>query len=306
MSLNFFYLIIFGSLDRRSYKNLFKYGLCYTYEVIKVCIMEIIKYILLGLIQGITEIFPISSSGHLVLFQRLFGLNEPGLVFEMFTNTASFLALFVLFYKDIFRLIQGFFGYLFSKEKQKYQDDFVYVMKLLIAIVPIGIVGFAFKDTMGSIKNLLTVGISLMVTGTLLLTIFFTRHAIVDHDEITFKDALLIGFTQAFAIFPGISRSGSTIIGGRSSRVSLKSILKFSFLAYIIISVPTSILGFYDLSKVTVIINWLGYSLAFVMTFLTTFLTGYLVMKKLKVDHMLYFGIYCFFVGLVSLLTFFL
>lgn len=266
--------------------------------------MEIIKYMLLGLVQGITEIFPISSSGHLVIFQALFGIKEPGLVFEMFTNTASFLALFLLFYHDIFRLIRSFFGYLFSKEKAKYKEDFIYVLKLFVAIIPIGIVGYIFKDTMGMIKNLLTVGIALMVTGSLLLTIYLTRHAIVDHDEISFKDALTIGFSQVFAIFPGISRSGSTIIGGRLSRVSLKSILKFSFLAYIIISVPTSILGFYDLTKLSVTINWLGYSLAFITTFIATFITGYVVMKKLKVDHMLYFGIYCLMVGLLALFAF--
>lgn len=266
--------------------------------------MEILKYILLGIVQGITEIFPISSSGHLVIFQEILGVKEPGLVFEMFTNTASFIALFLLFHKDIFRLIKGFFAHLFLKDKVKYKDDFIYTLKLLVAVIPIGLIGFLFKDKMAEIKNLLTVGIALMVTGILLLTIYFTRHTIEDHDEISLKDALTIGFAQALAIFPGISRSGSTIIGGRLSRVSLKSILKFSFLAYIIISVPTSILGFYDLSQMSVSVNWLGYGLAFLFTFIATFLTGYLVMKKLKVDHMIIFGLYCLVVGTIALVVF--
>lgn len=261
---------------------------------------EIIKYIILGIVQGITEILPISSSGHLVLFQELFSLYEPGLVFEMFTNMASFLALLILFHKDVLKLVKGFFLYLFSREKEAYKEDFFYVIKLVIAVIPIGIFGLLFKDHMASIKNLLTVGISLMVTGILLLTIYFTRNSIKDHDEITYKDAFVIGLVQSFAIFPGISRSGSTIIGGRSSKVSLQSILKFSFLAYLLISVPTSILGIYDLSQSSHSINVLGYTLAFIATFIFTFVTGYLVMKKLKVEHMVYFGIYCSIVGLLA------
>lgn len=268
--------------------------------------MEIIKYIILGIVQGVTEIFPVSSSGHLVIFQALFGLEQPGLIFEMFTNMASFLALFILFSGDIFKLIKGFFMYIFSKKREEYKDTFFYVIKLLIAIIPIGVVGFIFKDYMGTIKNLLTVGIALIITGGLLMTIFFTRNLIEDHDEITWKDSLIIGVTQAFAIFPGISRSGSTIIGGRLSRVSLKSILKFSFLAYILISVPTSILGIVDLASTSETINWVGYILAFIFTFGATFFTGYLVMKKLKVEHLIYFGIYCVVVGAVAFTAFFL
>ena len=269
--------------------------------------MEILKYIILGIIQGITEIFPISSSGHLVIFQELLNIEQPGLVFEMFTNTASFLALFVLFAKDIWELIKGFFLYIFKKEaREKYKETFLYVIKLIIAVIPIGIVGLIFKEEMGAIKNLLTVGIAFFITGALLLIIFFTRNLIIEHDDIKWKDAIVVGFTQAFAIFPGISRSGSTIIGGRVSRVSLKSILKFSFLAYIIISVPTSALSIVDLVGVAEEINWVGYSLAFAFTFAATFFTGWLVMKKLKVEHLIYFGIYCLVVGLLAFSAFFI
>ena len=269
--------------------------------------MEILRYIILGIIQGITEIFPISSSGHLVIFQELLNIEQPGLVFEMFTNTASFLALFVLFAKDIWELIKGFFLYIFKKEaREKYKETFLYVIKLIIAVIPIGIIGLIFKEEMGAIKNLLTVGIALFITGALLLTIFFTRNLIEEHDDITWKDAIVVGFTQAFAVFPGISRSGSTIIGGRASRVSLKSILRFSFLAYIIISVPTSVLGAVDLVHISEEINWTGYILAFIFTFGATFLTGLFVMKKLKVEHLIYFGIYCLVVGILAFSAFFI
>lgn len=268
--------------------------------------IEIIKYIFLGIVQGITEIFPISSSGHLVFFQTVFQMEEPGLVFEMFTNTASFLALFALFFPDIFRLIKNFFRYIFKKERADYKTDFDYVLKLLVAVIPIGIIGLLFKDEVEKIKNLLTVGFALIITGALLLAIFFNQKGEEDHEDISFKDALFIGLGQAFAVVPGISRSGSTIIGGRFRRVSLKSILRFSFLAYLIISVPTSVLGFVELGSVTETINWVGYSLAFIFAFAATFLTGYLVMKKLKVNHMLYYGLYVLVLGAISLMIYFL
>lgn len=266
--------------------------------------IEILKYLFLGFVQGVTEILPISSSGHLVLAQHLLNIQEPGLVFEIFTNTASFLALLILFYKDIFSLIKHFFLYLFKKDEAS-KSQFYYVLKLLITIIPIGVVGFIFKDHMASIKNLLTVGISLCITGSLLLVIYYTRHAFKDHDEVTFKDALVIGITQMFAIFPGISRSGSTIIGGRLSKVSLKEILKFSFLCYILISIPTSFLGFYDLYQNLESINWLGYMIAFIVTFFATYLTALLVMKRLEVKHMIYFGYYCLLVGGVAVTLYF-
>jgi len=267
--------------------------------------LDIIKYIILGIVQGVTEILPISSSGHLVIFQEIFGLVEPGLVCEMFTNMASFLALLLLFHKDIIKLVKSFFLFIFKKENEEYKDDFFYVIKLLIAVIPIGIFGLLFEEQMAKIKGLLTVGIALMLTGSLLLTIFYTRNKVKDNDEITYKNALFIGLTQAFAIFPGISRSGSTIIGGRASKVSLQSILKFSFLAYIIISVPTSALGIVRLTETSETINLLGYILAFIATFIFTFITGYLVMKKLEVKHMVYFGYYCLTVGVLAL-TYFL
>jgi undecaprenyl-diphosphatase len=261
--------------------------------------LEILKYIFLGFVQGFSEILPISSSGHLVLAQNLLKIEAPGLVFEMFTNTASFLALFLLLYKDIFRLIKHFFLYIF-KRNEEYKDDFYYALKLVVSVIFIGIAGILLKDYLGNIKNLLTVGISLVITGALLLLIYYTRNAIKDHDEITFKDALVIGLFQMFAVVPGISRSGSTIIGGRVSKVSLKSILTFSFLCYIIISIPTAALGFYDLSKISESINWLGYILAFIVTFIVTFITAKLILKKLEVKHLIYFGYYCLVVGLTS------
>ncbi|HKL61428.1 MAG TPA: undecaprenyl-diphosphate phosphatase, partial [Acholeplasma sp.] len=150
-------------------------------------------------------------------------------------------------------------------------------------------------------------GLSLMLTGSLLFLIYKNRNDEAASDEISFVNALLIGTVQVAAIFPGISRSGSTIIGGLMQKISLTALLKFSFLAYIIISVPTALLGFYELSTTTLVINWTGYTLAFIATFIATYLAAFMVMKKIKTKHLIYFSIYCLVIGVtVATLSFFI
>lgn len=263
-----------------------------------------LKYILLGIIQGITEILPISSSGHLVLFQYIFDLKQPGLAFEMFTNMASLIAMMVLFHKDIWHLIKQTFNYLFKKDVSA-KNDFLYVIKLLIAVIPIGIAGFILKDWVGSIKSLWFVGLALILTGSLLLLIYRLRNQSKTHDEVTFKDAIFIGLTQMIAIFPGVSRSGSTIIGGLSQKLSLKSLLRFSFLCYIIVSIPASMLSIIDLVESAESIDLVGYILAFGATLITTYAVAYFVMKRLMIKHLFYFGLYCISVGFIAFIAFF-
>lgn len=264
-----------------------------------------IKFIILGLVQGVSEILPISSSGHLVLFQYLFDLKQPGLAFEMFTNMASLLAMIALFYKDIWDLIRKTALYLF-KNNQSYKADFEYVLKLAIAVIPIGIFGFILKDWVGSIKSLWFVGVALMLTGSLLLLIYKNRNQSQTHDDVTYQDALFIGLTQAVAIFPGVSRSGSTIIGGLTQKLSLKSLLKFSFLCYIIVSIPASLLAIIDLTEQSEAIDLVGYGLAFIATLVSTYIVGYLVMKRLQIKHLFYFGLYCITVGMIAIITHFI
>ncbi|MGB4130281.1 MAG: undecaprenyl-diphosphate phosphatase [Acholeplasmatales bacterium] len=270
-------------------------------------LIEYLKYLFLGLVQGVTELLPISSSGHLVIFEELFNMHEPKMIFEIFTNTASLIALIIIFYKVIGKLIKNFFLYIFKKEeRENYQEDFFYVLKLLITAIPIGIVGLLFKDELGKIKNLLTVGIALFVTGALLLVIYLTRNKYESHEEVTWRDSMFMGFTQMFAIIPGLSRSGSTIIGGSASRLSLKSIIKFSMLVYIIVSIPASFLGIYDAVNTTESINWLGYSLAFIVTLIATYITAKLILNKLRVDHFIYFSIYCLIVSGIAITLYFI
>jgi len=260
--------------------------------------IEIIKYIILGIIQGITEIFPVSSSGHLTLFSHLFDIDLTNLtIFLMITNTGSFLALLLFFRKDIKDLIVGTFKYLFKKE-ENYKPDFEYVVKLIIAVIPIGLFGLLFKDKLP--EDLLSVGFALIVTSVLLFYVYMVRD-IEWKKDISWKNALIIGSFQMFAVFPGISRSGITMSGGLIQKIELKKVLKFSFLSYIMVSVPVMLLGFYEALNASESIHVVGYSLAFVMSFVFSLISVRILYKYVKVQNLIYFAIYCLIVGGISL-----
>ncbi len=265
-------------------------------------LFEIIKYIVLGIIQGVTEIFPVSSSGHLTLFSNFFGMNLDNLtIFLMITNTGSFLALFIYFWKDIVALIKGTWCYLIKRQETS-KEDFQYVLKLLIAVVPIGLFGFFLKDYLPN--DLLSTGLALLITGSLLYYVYRVKD-IQWRQDISWKNALIMGTFQMLAIFPGISRSGITMSGGLVQKIELKKVLKFSFLSYIIVSVPVMILGFYDAAHAAESIDLVGYSLAFMMSFAFSLISVHILYKFVHVKNLIYFAIYCFIIGVLSIVLYF-
>ena len=265
--------------------------------------IEIVKYIVLGIIQGITEIFPVSSSGHLTLFSHLFQMDLTNLsVFLMITNTGSFLALLYFFRKDVGQLIKGSWCYLVRKDETG-KEDFAYVSKLIIAVIPIGVFGFFFKDYLPN--DLLSIGFALILTS-LLLFYIYKQKDIQWKNEVTWKNALVIGAFQMFAIFPGISRSGITMTGGLMQKIELKKVLKFSFLSYLVVSVPVSLLGLYEAFNTSESIHYVGYSLAFVMSFIFSLLAVKLLYNYVKVRNLIYFSIYCLTVGIIAIILFFI
>jgi len=263
--------------------------------------IEIIKYIVLGIIQGITEIFPISSSGHLTLFSHLFGMDMTAFpTFLMITNTGSFLALLYFFRKDVGQLIKGTFCYLIRKDETG-KDDFIYVLKLMIAVIPVGIAGLLLKDVLPD--DPLTAGFALIITSALLFYVYKQKD-IQWKNDVTWQNALVIGAFQMFAIFPGISRSGITISGGLTQKIELKKVLRFSFLSYLVISVPVSLLGLYEALQANESIHYVGYSFAFVMSFVFSLIAVRFLYNYVKVKNLIYFAVYCFVVGLLSIITY--
>ncbi|TVP86226.1 MAG: undecaprenyl-diphosphate phosphatase [Acholeplasmataceae bacterium] len=265
-------------------------------------LIEIIKYLVLGIVQGVTEIFPVSSSGHLTIFTNLFRM-DPALltVFLMVTNTGSFLALLFFFRRDVGHLVSGSWRYLVKREETS-KEDFFYVLKLLIAVVPVGLAGLLLENHLPS--DWLSVGFALLITGSLLFFIYKMRDTQWKTD-ITWKNALVIGLFQTFAIFPGISRSGITITGGLSEKIELRKVLRFSFLSYILVSVPVSILGFVRAFENSEEIHVLGYTLAFLLSFVFSLLSIRFLYRYVKVKNLVIFAVYCLFAGVFSIIMHF-
>lgn len=261
-------------------------------------LIEILKYIILGIIQGVTEIFPVSSSGHLTIFSHLLDVDLTSLViFLMITNTGSFLALLYFFRNDISQLIKGTWCYLIRKDETG-KEDFIYVIKLVIAIIPVGLFGLLFESLIPD--DLLTVGFALILTSVLLFYVYKQRD-IQWKNDITWRNAMVIGAFQMFAIFPGISRSGITVTGGLMQKIELKKVLRFSFLSYVLISVPVSVLGLYRALSSDEHLHYIGYTLAFVMSFVFSLISVRFLYNYVKVKNLIYFSVYCMLVGLVTL-----
>ncbi|MGB0174885.1 MAG: undecaprenyl-diphosphate phosphatase [Acholeplasmataceae bacterium] len=265
--------------------------------------LDWIKYIILGIVQGITEILPISSSGHLTLLTHVFNMDTANLtIFLMLTNTGSFLAILYFFRADIISLIHGSYRFVFQK-KDIYKDDWFDALKVFVAVLPVGIVGLLFEDLLPD--DLFTVGIALVVTGSLLFFIYSNRH-FEYNKPIGFKNALIVGLFQMFAVVPGISRSGITLTGGLIQKISLKKALKFSFLSYVAISFPVSILGFIRASAATESIHLGGYLIASVLSFIFSYLAVKWLYEYVKIKNLIYFSVYCLVVGLLAVMIYFI
>lgn len=267
--------------------------------------MILIKYILLGIIQGITEPLPISSSGHIFIIKQLFNTNMfNDLNFEIFVNFASFIAILIIFWKDVIKLIDGFFKYLFKKNKQ-YYNEFKYCMLIIIGSIPVGILGILFKDEIETtLSKTWIVGIMFIITGICLLLVKNIKGNKDDYG-ITYKDAIIIGLIQGLALFPGLSRSGMVLAGCLLCKLNREASLKYTFMLYFPVSAATMILGVKDvietgLSSSLLLYYFVGMIFSFIFTYLF-----YKVLSNIVKKGKLYkFSIYLFIVGIFVLLYF--
>lgn len=267
-----------------------------------------LKYILLGIIQGITEPIPVSSSGHLLVFRNLF--NAPvleDLNFEIITNFGSFLAILFIFRKDIIKLLKSFFTYLFNKDekvKKSTLPDFKYCMQIVVATIPVGIVGFILKDKLeGALSSLTIVGISFLITALFLVLVSKIKGSKEDKD-ITFKDAIIIGLVQMISIIPGISRSGSTLVGCLFRDMKRETALKFSFMLYFPVSIATFALSVIDIIKEGNISELIvPYGLGMIAAGIVTYFATEWLFKEVKNGKLWKFAIYCVFIGLFTLIV---
>ncbi|QGG47017.1 undecaprenyl-diphosphate phosphatase [Heliorestis convoluta] len=263
---------------------------------------ELILFFLLGLLQGITEPLPISSSGHLMIAQELLGISvgEPHkqLAFATLVNAASLLSVLLIYRSDIFRLAINSTVYLYNKSPDL-KSDFDYVKLLLIATIPAGVLGLLLKDILeGHLENIIVVGIALIVTGIFLWLIQNLVGKKKDN-QISVIDAIIIGLAQSVALIPGISRSGATVVAAMFKGFTRESALRFSFLLYIPVSIGAVILQIDTLGDI--LSESSSMLLPYIIAFLSSFIASYLALKwfinVMKKGKLLYFSIYCFVVG---------
>lgn len=264
--------------------------------------IEILKYIFLGLLQGITEPIPVSSSGHLVIARELLGIEAKGLSFEMLLNTASLIAILYIFWKDIFMIAKNFFRYIGGQRDEEAIEDFKYVIYLIIATIPVGVIGFLFKDIVGENASIGFVGVMLLVTG-IALWIIKNKQGVKRDGELSVKDAIIVGLAQCIAIIPGISRSGATIVASIGVGLRQKNALRFVFLLYIPVSLGTAILSANDLiSDPDLGTLWFPYLLSFIATLIMTYIGFKILQGIMENGKLQYFSYYCFALGTFSIL----
>ncbi|WP_164670401.1 undecaprenyl-diphosphate phosphatase [Virgibacillus doumboii] len=264
----------------------------------------LVKYLVLGLIQGFTEPIPISSSGHLVIIQELFDVGIEGLSFEIMVNFGSLIAVLIIYRKDIYRLVENSIRYITTRADDA-KSDFQFVLFLVIATIPTGIIGLLLKDFIENElgDSLMVVGFALLVTGVALWIIRNLRGRKND-GGITVRDAVIVGLAQSVALIPGISRSGATIVAAMLVGMKTETALRFSFLLYIpvslgitILSVDNIISGESDISAVAI-----PAILAFAAAIVATYYSLRWFMNIMKQGNLKYFAYYCFAVGILVII----
>lgn len=201
----------------------------------------------LGLVQGFTEFLPVSSSGHLVLAEELIGFHSPGVFVEVILHLATLVAVLIVYRRKLLELVAGVF--------RRDRDSLRYVLALVVATIPAVIVGFTLKDAIeSSFDSLLMVGVDLMLTGTILWS---TRWIAPTTGGISgTRNPVLIGLAQAFAILPGVSRSGSTISAAMWLKISPEKAAEFSFIMAIPVIAGAAVLQLGNVSATGASIGW--------------------------------------------------
>lgn len=263
---------------------------------------EILIYVFLGIVQGLTEPLPISSSGHVFVLKKLLGITASDLNFEIVVNFGSLLAILLIYKDDLIRLIKNFFMY-FKVKNEETKRDFKYCWLIVLGSIPVGIMGLLFKDVIEEkLNNMTIVGIAFLVTSLFLLLVSNIRGKRKEND-MNIMDSVVIGLTQVVALIPGISRSGSTLIGGLFRKLDRETALKYSFMLYIPVSVGTTLLGFKDLLETSNLHNIiLPYGLGFIASMVVSYFTLRWFIGVVKKGNLKYFSLYTLILGILILI----
>ena len=257
--------------------------------------MDTLLAIILGIVQGLTEFLPVSSSGHLQLANEILGTDlspDSNLTFSLTLHAATVLSTIVILWAEIWKLLKGIFSRTFTAEQ-------AYVLKIVISMIPVGIVGLFFKDYIeAAFSSIAVVGVMLLITAALLSFAYYAKPR--QKEELSYRDAIIIGLAQAVAVLPGLSRSGSTIATGLLLGNKKESVAQFSFLM-----VLPPILGNALLDCLKGDFGGGVETLPLVAGFVAAFVTGCIACKWMidivKRGKLIWFAIYCAVAGVVAL-----
>ena len=277
--------------------------------------MDIIDALIMGIVQGLAEYLPISSSGHLEIFREFLGLDlnsAQSLQFDVVLHVATVLSTIVVLWREFWPLVVSFFTF-------RRDSNFTYVCKILVSCIPIGIVGVFFKDTIETFfgQELTLVGVCLCVTAALLSFSYFFRTRPLETDRLTGKvyrprdisyiDAFVIGCAQAVAVLPGLSRSGTTIATGILIGDKREQVAQFSFLMVIIPILGEALLDIKDIIGIDALdaaadvatpqIGWLALLIGFLSAFIVGCLACKWMLAIVKKGKLVWFAVYCLIVG---------
>lgn len=284
--------------------------------------MSLLQSILMGLIQGLTEFLPVSSSGHLALFKILFHVEtDTGLLFDVLLHIGTLIAVFIVYFKDIVRLIKEFIsividcifnitvwiGRLGHKER-KYRRIIhnsyrKFVMMIIVSTIPTGVIGYVGRDFVEMASEILLIpGICLIITSGLLLISDFAKDGTKKPRQATFANAFIIGICQGIATLPGISRSGTTITACVLSGFERKFAVKYSFILSIPAILGALVLELKDIGSMSLSSSQVG---NYVVGMVVAAVVGYICIKTMLVivrnKKFKFFSIYCLAVGVLSI-----
>jgi undecaprenyl-diphosphatase len=254
--------------------------------------MSYLEAIILGIVQGLTEFLPVSSSGHLELAKAFFGdqsIPQESLTFTVVLHFATALSTIVIFRKEVFDIIKGLFQF-------QWNEELIFSLKIIISMIPAVIIGLMFEQQLESFfnGNVLMVGFMLLITGLLLLLADKAKNT---NTNVSYKNSFIIGISQAIAMLPGISRSGATISTSVLLGVDRTKATRFSFLMVVPLIFGKVAKDFYngDISFESERIG--SMSIGFIAAFISGLIACNWMIKLVKKSKLYYFAIYCFVIG---------
>ena len=261
--------------------------------------MDTLQAILLGIVQGITEFLPVSSSGHLQIAKELLGVQlEENLTFDVTLHAATVLSTIVVLWSQIRRLLTGLFS-------RRFNDEQAYVLKILLSMIPIGIVGFLLKDRLDALLNapyiLVVVGAMLLLTAVLLAFAYWAKPR--QKESISYRDALIIGLAQACAATPGLLRSGSNIATGMLLGNKKAAVAQFSFLMVLLPILGETFLEAVK-GELTAGVGTVPLMAGFLASFITGCLACRFMLEVVQRGRLIWFAVYCAAAGLVSIISY--